>query len=289
MASNQPRPTKAERREAARAKARAMREEQERRERRARIARRSLLGIGGLAVAGTVAAVVITGRNDDPTLGGEIAPEASASGVPATVRADGSIVFGSNLQPGTFTDGARNLHIYFDYSCHHCATFEELHNAEIETLLREGTVNLVLHTARFLEQTDQGSWSNMVCNGMGVVLDQEPASAFAFHKAAVARFGEIYAAQNFAALNAESVAQAATEAGVSDAVVQQIGTAISENTYSAWLKLNRETFSKGPVEGTPAVYLDTDKLDLSTIATSSGITDQIRGGAESAPRETSAQ
>jgi len=292
VASNQPRPTKAERREAARAKARALREEQERRERRARITRRSLLGVGGLAVVGAATALVVTGRDktdSSPALGGPIAAEASADGLPATVRADGSIVFGSNLEPGSITDGARNLHIYFDYTCHFCVSFEELHNAEIETLLGDGTINLVLHPARFLEQTDEGSWSNMVGNAMGVVLDQEPASALAFHKAALSRFGQIYAAQDSSALNAESVAQAATEAGVSDAVVQQIATAISDNTYSAWLELNRKTFSKGGVSGTPTVCLDSEQLELQAIATESGITDYIQGGASAASRETSAR
>ena len=43
MASNTPRPTKAERRAAARAKAQALREEQERRERRLKITRRAML------------------------------------------------------------------------------------------------------------------------------------------------------------------------------------------------------------------------------------------------------
>ena len=48
MASNNPRPTKAERREAARAKAQALRQEQEKRERRARITRRVLIGAGAI-------------------------------------------------------------------------------------------------------------------------------------------------------------------------------------------------------------------------------------------------
>ncbi|NDR53390.1 MULTISPECIES: thioredoxin domain-containing protein [unclassified Actinomyces] len=277
MASNQPRPTKAERREAARAKARALREEQERRERRARITRRSFLGVGGLAVAGTVAAVVIAGR-DEEALGGKIVTDlASGDGIPATIRADGSLVFGSDLQPGTSTDGAQNLHIYFDYSCHHCANFEELHKTEIETLLGDGTINLVLHTSRSLGN----SWSDMVCNAMGVVLDQEPTSAFAFHHAVMTRFSEIYARGDFSAINAESVTQAATEAGVGDAVVEQIASAITANTYGAWLDLCDKTFAEAAITGTPTVALGSEKLELTDIATETGITDRIRGGSGS--------
>ena len=271
MASNQPRPTKAERREAARAKAQAMREEQERRERRARITRRSLLGIGGLAVAGTVAAVVITERNRG-AVGGKIVTElASGEGFPATIRADGSLVFGPDLQPGTSTDGAQNLHIYFDYACHHCANFEQLHKTEFETLLEDGKINLVLHPSRFLGS----SWSDMVCNAMGVVLDQEPTSAFAFHQAVMARFAELYAIGDYSSITAESVTQAATEAGVSDAVVEQIGSAITANTYGAWLDLCDTTFAEIPITGTPTVALGTEKLELADIATETGITDRL--------------
>lgn len=282
MASNQPRPTKAERREAARAKARAMREEQERRERRARITRRSLLGLGGIAVVGAAAALVVNSRKDTGP-GGEIVSElAQGDGVPATVRADGSIVFGADLTPGTSTDGARNLHIYFDYSCHHCANFEAFHAAEIDSLLSDGTINLVLHPAKTLK-TD---WSDLVGNAMGVVLDQEPASALAFHQAALARFAEIYAAQDSSALTAASVTQAATEAGVSDAVVAQMETAIADNTYSAWFALEAETFTELGIASTPTVCLDDEQLSLTDIATETGITDYIQGGAAG---DTSAQ
>ncbi|MDU0349642.1 DsbA family protein [Actinomyces sp. MRS3W] len=277
MASNQPRPTKAERREAARAKARALREEQERRERRAKITRRSLLGVGGVAVAGVVAALVITGRDDASALGGEVLSElASGDGIPATIRADGSLVFGPDLMPGTTTDGARTLHIYFDYACHHCANFEELHKTEIETLLRRGDINLVLHSAKFLGS----SWSNMVSNAMGVILDQEPAAAFAFHQATLARFSEIYTAQNSSALSAESVVAAAEDAGVSDAVTEQIATAISDDTYGAWLELSGKTFKELGISGTPTVCVDTEQVSLSTIATETGLTDYLQGGAE---------
>ena len=64
MASNTPRPTKAERRAAARAKAQALREEQERRERRLKITRRALLGGGVVAAVGGTAALVVVSRRD---------------------------------------------------------------------------------------------------------------------------------------------------------------------------------------------------------------------------------
>ena len=52
VAPNEPRPTKAQRREAARAKAKALREAEERRAKRNAITRRSLIGVGSVAVVG---------------------------------------------------------------------------------------------------------------------------------------------------------------------------------------------------------------------------------------------
>ena len=103
MASNTPRPTKAERRAAARAKAQALREEQERRERRLKITRRVLLGGGVVAAVGATAALVIASRRADA--GNSQTPEGSGR-IPAGVGADGSLTYGAAMTPGSVNEGA---------------------------------------------------------------------------------------------------------------------------------------------------------------------------------------
>ena len=61
MSSNQPRQTKAQRREAARLKAKELREASARRERRNTIARRSFIGVAGLGVTGGLGYLVYRG------------------------------------------------------------------------------------------------------------------------------------------------------------------------------------------------------------------------------------
>ena len=61
MSSNQPRQTKAQRREAARLKAKELREASARRERRNMIARRSFIGVAGLGVTGGLGYLVYRG------------------------------------------------------------------------------------------------------------------------------------------------------------------------------------------------------------------------------------
>ncbi len=61
MSSNQPRQTKAQRREAARLKAKELREAAARRARRNTIARRSFIGVAGLGVTGGLGYLVYRG------------------------------------------------------------------------------------------------------------------------------------------------------------------------------------------------------------------------------------
>lgn len=151
VASNSTRPTKAERRSAARAQAQALREEQERKERRAKITRRSLLGVGALAVVGVGAGLAYSAREDGSQGSAAVATgKANKDGVPSVVLSDGSWSYGKGMVAGTVNDGAKVLDVFFDYSCHFCVAFETLHADEITDLVNAGTVTLVLHPCKIL-------------------------------------------------------------------------------------------------------------------------------------------
>ena len=268
MASNTPRPTKAERRAAARAKAQALREEQERRERRLKITRRVLLGGGVVAAVGATAALVIASRRADA--GNSQTPEGSGH-IPAGVGADGSLTYGAAMTPGSVNEGAPVLDIYFDYSCHFCADFEALHADEISRLVKDGKVTLALRPCKALGQ----DWTDIVMNAMGLVLDRQPEVALTFHNAALALFSEIFASRDASRQTVDELADTAKKVGVSQDVVDSFEKAVNDNTYGKWTEAGTKAFDSKRLNGTPTVFLDGTQLNLQAVATATALTEAV--------------
>lgn len=274
MASNN-RKTKAERVAEARAKAQALREEQERKERRATLTRRGLIGLGAVAVAGVAGGLVYQSRasSSSTNTGTVSAALASTTGVPSLVRDNGSLPFAKVGEPGTENSGVRVLEVFYDYSCHFCAAFETLHSQEIEKLLADGTITLVLRPCKILGQ----DWTDQIMNAMGVVLDNEPEHAMAFHNGAMALFTQIYDNRDTSLMTLGNITTVARTAGVSSATSDQFEAAINANTYGPWTELGTKAFSDAGLNGTPAVFLDGQSVDLAQIATADGLTKLLQG------------
>ena len=262
MASNTPRPTKAERRAAARAKAQALREEQERRERRLKITRRALLGGGVVAAVGGTAALVVVSRRD---------AVAGDPRIPKGVGGDGSLTYGAALTPGSVNEGAPVLDVYFDYACHFCANFDTLHADEISRLVKDGKITLALHPCKILDQ----DWTDIVMNAMGVVLDEQPEMALTFHNAALALFSEIFASRDASRQTVDELADTAKKVGVSQDVVDSFEKAVNDNTYGKWTEAGTNAFDSKRLNGTPTVFLDGTQLNLQAVATATALTEAV--------------
>lgn len=273
MAPNQPRPTKAERREAARAQAQVLREQQARKERRNKITRRSLLGLGVVAVGGVGAGLYLNGRtkvNGDYTL-----PTATADtqGVPGVVLVDGALTFGQDLMPGSRNEGAPVVEIWFDYACPHCAEFEKLHASEFASLATSGSATAVLRPVKILGS----SWTDLVDNALGLVVDNEPKVALDFHTAAFSLYEEAASTSNQSLLTVDNLVTYAQSAGVSEELTSQFEATVTANTYGPWTTLGAKTFKDSGLTGTPTVWANGQALDLNDINSASGITDALKG------------
>lgn len=295
MAPNEPRPTKAQRREAARAQAKALREAEERRARRNMVTRRGLIGVGALAAAGTAGWLVYDHRRDAaeaaarasallPAGGGIVEEKANQKGVPSPVLADGSWTYGKTSELDTVISGAPVLDVYFDYSCHFCADFETRHSQEISALLDEGRITLALHPSDILSQ----DWTDMVMNAMGLVLDEAPDTSLAFHNAALAFFSEVFASQDGSRLTMENLVTAATSAGVPTATTDKFEKTAKNNTYGPWTMLAQESFQGRGLKGTPTVFLGGEQIDLSTLTSPTALTDMVNNLGSSAAAGESA-
>jgi protein-disulfide isomerase len=141
-----------EQREAARAKARAMREQAKKGEKRKRLIVQSSVVIGTLAIVGIVAAAIINGANT-----------ASVSGLtPKNFSYDDGIKLGVNAAAYTTestptpsaTPGAKapiNIKMYIDYQCPVCKNFEAGNIDQIKSWLDSGYATLEVHPISFLD------------------------------------------------------------------------------------------------------------------------------------------
>ena len=276
MSTNQPRPSKAQRREAARLKAKELREAEARRARRNTIARRSFIGAAGVVMAGGFGYLgylaVKRNKTELPEAGKGLATKkADQSGVPKQVLADASWTYGEGNKLDTIAASAPVLDIYFDYSCSHCAQFEGIHTQEINQLLSDKKITLVLHPSKILNQ----QWTSTVMNAMGVVLDEAPAQSLSFHGAAFEIFSQFLQTKNQSNMTVEGLVAAATKVNVPKEVSGKFKAAVDSDKYGKWVKLGDEAFKARELEGTPTVFFKGEKVDLNKLQTRTSLTELV--------------
>lgn len=181
MPTNDPRPTKSQRRDEARAKALQMRQEQERRARRTKIVTASLL----VAVFAAVAVVVgITIKNNaetearysDVVYGGSesqvVAPTLADVTSPSTANDKGGIPVSA---AGVGEQGADDVvvSVYFDFMCPYCGMFDAANAADLEELASQDGVTVDYRVVSFLDSQSKGSsFSTRAANALAVVADK---------------------------------------------------------------------------------------------------------------------
>ena len=278
MSTNQPRPSKAQRREAARLKAKELREAEARRARRNTIARRSFIGGAGVAAAGGLGYLgylaVNRNKKEFPAAGKGLATKkADQSGVPKQVLADASWTYGEGNKLDTIAASAPVLDIYFDYSCSHCAQFEGTHTQEINQLLSDKKITLALHPCKLLDQ----EWTSVVMNAMGVVLDEAPAQSLSFHGAAFEIFSQFIQTKNQSNMSVEGLVAAANKVNVPAEVSAKFKAAIDSNKYKNWVALGDKAFADRGLQATPSVFFKGEKVDLNKLQSSTALTELVTG------------
>ena len=291
MSTNQPRPSKAQRREAARLKAKELREAEARRARRNTIARRSFIGGAGVAAAGGLGYLgylaVNRNKKEFPAAGKGLATKkADQSGVPKQVLADASWTYGEGNKLDTIAASAPVLDIYFDYSCSHCAQFEGVHTQEINQLLSDKKITLALHPCKLLKQ----QWTSVVMNTMGVVLDEAPAQSLSFHGAAFEIFSQVLQTKNQSIMTVKSLVAAATKVGVPTKVSDKFQSAVDSDKYKKWVELGDKAFADRDLQGTPSVFFKGEQIDLGKLQSPTSLTELVTGSTPTAqPSQQSTQ
>ncbi|HAM26688.1 MAG TPA: hypothetical protein DCP11_08285 [Microbacteriaceae bacterium] len=257
--------SKNQRREAAREKARTLREEQKKKDRRSRFILQGSLIVVSLAIIGVII-LVITSSVRPPAPG------------PRNMLSDG-IKIGQGykavstvaLQPGDVpVPSASNksdvidIQIYVDYQCPICAGFEATNNAQIKSYLKTGAATLEIHPIAILDNMSLGQkYSTRAANAAACVANYSPNSYFDFN-------GLLFDNQpkeNTEGLTDAKLASIAKQAKVSS--LDSITSCIKDETFTAWVTAATSRATTGPiansdvkkVAGTPTVIINGAKYD----------------------------
>lgn len=213
-----PRPTKAARREDARAAALRLRAEQEAAARRQRIVAIVLLVVGLVVVGGVVAFILLQSSATDETDGGD-PPALSEVVAPQGATDSGGIPVGADGVAGQGGDAPVTLTVYADYMCPFCGLFETTNGPVLDEMRESGEVVVEYHPVSILDRFAEGSeYSTRAATAVAHVADQAPESFLALN----ALLFENQPAEQTAGLSDAEIADLAREAGVAEEVAATI-------------------------------------------------------------------
>lgn len=169
-----PRPTRSEQREAARAKARELREQRAKGESRRRVLIFSSISILVAVVIAGVSWAVISFSEDS-----KIKAE-NAKKVPANISTQGGILIGKDLQIVSEAEARKTNHIviYQDYQCPICQVFESPNAAQLRTWAGSGLAVVEIHPISFLDGASLNNYSSRATNAALCVVNSQPENFF---------------------------------------------------------------------------------------------------------------
>lgn len=253
--------SKNDKREAAREKARLLREEQRKKDRRTRFIVQGSIILGLLVVVGVIAGVLVNsitpegpGPKNMASDGIQLTQGAIATETKA-VAADGDPV------PNTRDEeaGTLDIQMYVDYLCPICGQFEATNGEYITSLLDNGKTTVEIHPIAILDRLAQGTkYSTRATNAAACVANYSPNQYYDFHNLLFTNQPE----ENTVGLSDEQLIDLTTQAAVESP--DKIATCIKNQEFKAWVSNSTQRALDGPipnsnvdkVTGTPTVIVN---------------------------------
>jgi len=255
------RQTKNERRDAAREKARLLREEQRKKDRRTRwIVQGSVIG-ATLAIVAVIALVIMN----------SVQPPAPG---PRNMLSDG-ILIGEGfeavptegIQPGELPvahvrdeeSDVISIQVFLDYLCPICGVFEETNGEQIATWVESGAATVEIFPYAILDRASQGTkYSTRSANAAACVANYSPNQFYDFNTILFENQPE----ENTVGLSDDELVALTVEANVEKA--PSIGQCIRDQKFKTWVADARERHGTGPVPnsnvasvtGTPTIIVN---------------------------------
>jgi protein-disulfide isomerase len=250
-----------QRREAARQKARELREQHRRQERRNRVFLQGGIGLGILVVLGIIALVVATSiqrpaagpanmRSDGIIIGKELKAVRTAA-----IPADGKPVATVRDKKSTVV----SIRIYLDYFCPVCKSFETANKSQITGWLKTGAATLEIHPISLLDRSSQGTrYSSRAANAGACVANYSPDDYWVFTQAMYAR----QPTEGTVGLSNSQIISVIKSAKVHN--LPKISACVNREKFKSWVDAATTRAENGPlpdsnvktVTGTPTIIVN---------------------------------
>jgi len=253
--------SKNDRREAAREKAKVLRDVQKKKDRRTKFLLQGGIIFASLAIIAIVALVIVN----------SIKPEGPG---PANMASDGVQLSQGNvalqsvaLKAGDApiankTDtskGVLDIQMYVDYLCPICGQFEKTSGGYIASLIDNGGATVEIHPIAILDRLSQGTkYSTRAVNAAACVADYSPNQFYDFHNLLFAK----QPAENSTGLTDDQMIELSTQAKVKSA--DKVASCIRGQDFKAWVGNSTARALNGPipnsnvdkVQGTPTIIVN---------------------------------
>ena len=253
--------SKNEKREAARDKARILREEQKKKDRRTKVLLQGGIILASLAIVAVIALVIVNSvRPVGP------GPQNMASdGIQLSQGAIATVtpVLKSDEKPTPNVrdeaSGILEIQMYVDYLCPICGEFEATNGEYISSLMENGKTTVEIHPITILDRLSQGTkYPTRAANAAACVANYSPNQFYDFHNLLFAN----QPAENSTGLTDDELIGYTTQAKVDDA--GNISACIKDQKFKAWVNASTARALNGPipnsnidkVEGTPTILVN---------------------------------
>lgn len=243
IGSNAPRPTRNQQREAARAKAKALREEQVKKEKRNKIFLQGGIAVAVLAIVGIFVLVISSS-----------APKPAVR--PANMASDGIVLSGAGMAPVLndalptgakgvpteydYTDGVAHIVVYEDYLCPGCKAFNDANSKQLQELVEAGAATLEIRPIGMLWAQSAGTeYSRRAGAAAACVANYSPAQFWAFNEALYAN----QPAEGTPGLTDEELKKLAKSTGTD--FQTKIDKCIDDKEFVPWIKAATDYIDPG--------------------------------------------
>lgn len=253
--------SKNEKREAARDKARILREEQKKRDRRTKFILQGSIIVASLAIVAIVAVVIIAsvrpvgpGPLNMASDGIQLSQGAVATETPALAAGMDPIPNERDEESGVL-----DIQMYVDYLCPFCAQFEATNSDYISSLMENGDTTVEIHPLAVLDRVSQGTkYSTRASNAAACVANFSPNQFYDFHNILF----ENQPAENSVGLSDDELIELTTQVELEDP--DKVADCIRNQEFKAWVGASTARALNGPipdtnvdkVTGTPTVIVN---------------------------------